>query len=127
MGEIINQHNDIVFTNVYGVEIPGTDGRAGMAAIVLKESVSANNMDINSISEHISENLPAYARPVFIRLLADLPTTSTHKLQKNELRDQAFHLEQVADHLFVLRPGQSTYTKLDVDFYDQIMRRDVAF
>lgn len=127
VGEIINQHNDIVFTNVYGVEIPGTDGRAGMAAIVLKESVSANNMDINSISEHISENLPAYARPVFIRLLADLPTTSTHKLQKNELRDQAFHLEQVADHLFVLRPGQSTYTKLDVDFYDQIMRRDVAF
>ncbi len=125
VGEIINQHEHIVFTNVYGVEIPGADGRAGMAAIVLNEDVKA--LDADSISNHIIENLPGYARPIFIRLLSELPTTSTHKLQKNELRDQAFHLGTCPDDLYVLRPGEKVYTKLDSDFYDQIIRREVAF
>jgi len=127
VGEIINQHNDIIFTNVYGVEIPGTDGRAGMAAIVLRDGLNADSMDIEGISQHIAENMPGYARPIFLRLLEDLPTTSTHKLQKNDLRDQAFHLDKVTDQLFVMKPGDSTYSRLDSDFYDQIMRRDVAF
>ncbi|MBT4162993.1 MAG: long-chain-acyl-CoA synthetase [Gammaproteobacteria bacterium] len=127
VGEILNQHDDIVFTNIYGVEIPGTDGRAGMAAIVLRDGMTPNEIDLAGISSHIVRNLPGYARPVFIRLLEDLPTTSTHKLQKNDLRDQAFHLDHVNDHLFVLRPGEETYSRLDSDFYDQIIQRSVAF
>jgi citronellyl-CoA synthetase len=127
VGEIINQHEDIIFTNVYGVEIPGTDGRAGMAAIVLKEQINAQNINLESLSEHIRENLPSYARPIFIRLLAELPTTTTHKLQKNDLRDQAFHFDKVSDHMFVMRPGETTYSKLDSDFYDKIVQREVYF
>ena len=109
------------------MEIPGTDGRAGMAAIVLRQGLSLDSMNLEDISRHIAGNLPGYARPVFLRLLEDLPTTTTHKLQKNELRDQAFHLDKVTDHLFVMRPGESVYSRLDSDFYDQIIRRDVAF
>ncbi|MGB1686792.1 MAG: AMP-binding enzyme [Pseudomonadales bacterium] len=127
VGEIINQHEDVIFTNVYGVEIPGTDGRAGMAAIVLKEHITADEIDLESLSHHIRDNLPGYARPVFIRLLKELPTTSTHKLQKNELRDQAFHLEQVEDHLLVKKPGEDGYSRLDSDFYDQIIARQISF
>ena len=127
VGEIINQHEDIIFTNVYGVEIPGTDGRAGMAAIVLREGLDFNTVNLEGISRHIASNLPGYARPIFLRLLEDLPTTSTHKLQKNDLRDQAFHLDKVTDHLFVMRPGDSVYSRLDSDYYDQIIRLDVAF
>ena len=127
VGEIINQHEDIIFTNVYGVEIPGTDGRAGMAAIVLKEQINAQNINLESLSEHIRENLPSYARPIFIRLLAELPTTTTHKLQKNDLRDQAFHFDKVSDHMFVMRPGETTYSKLDSDFYDKIVQREIYF
>ena len=127
VGELINQHEDIIFTNVYGVEIPGTDGRAGMAAIVLREGLQLQDMDIESISSHIQQNLPGYARPVFLRLLTELPTTSTHKLQKNDLRDQAFHLDQVTENLLVLRPGDEVYTRLDSDYYDQIMQRSVSF
>ena len=125
VGEIINQHDDIIFTNVYGVKIPGTDGRAGMAAIVLQEGLT--EPDLDSLSSHIIDNLPSYARPVFIRLLKALPTTSTHKLQKNELRDQAFHIGTLADELYVLRPGSGRYSKLDSDFYDRIMSREVSF
>ena len=127
VGEIINQHEDIIFTNVYGVEIPGADGRAGMAAIVLREGLDFNTVNLEGISRHIAGNLPGYARPIFLRLLEDLPTTSTHKLQKNDLRDQAFHLDKVTDHLFVMRPGDSVYSRLDSDYYDQIIRLDVAF
>lgn len=127
VGEIINQHEDIIFTNVYGVEIPGADGRAGMAAIVLKEHIDPQNINLASLSEHIRENLPSYARPIFIRLLAELPTTSTHKLQKNDLKDQAFHFDKVSDHMLVMRPGEKTYDKLDSDFYDKIVQREVAF
>ena len=125
VGEIINQHEDIVFSNVYGVELPGADGRAGMAAIVLRDK--AGGLDLPSVSRHICENLPTYARPLFLRLLDDLPTTSTHKLQKQDLRNQAFHIDKVREPLFVLRPGADAYSKLDSDFYDQIMQRRVSF
>ena len=124
---IINQHEDIAFANVYGVEIPGTDGRAGMAAIVPKPGLDAGDLNLKSISAHVTENLPGYARPVFVRVLKDLPTTSTHKLQKNELRDQAFHLDKVSDPLLVMRPGSTTYSTLDADCYDQIMNRSLSF
>lgn len=127
VGEIINRHRDIIFTNVYGVEIPGTDGRAGMASIVFKEGLNLNNLDLTSLSEHIIENLPGYARPIFIRVLDELPTTTTHKLQKNDLRDQAYHLEQVDHELLVMKPGETVYCKLDSDFYDKIIRREISF
>ena len=127
VGEIINQYEDIIFSNVYGVEIPGADGRAGMACVVLREGLAPRDFNVNEVSSHIVANLPTYARPIFIRLLTELPTTSTHKLQKNELRAEAFHLDQVDDHLFVMRPGDNNYTRLDSDFYDQIMQRSVSF
>jgi len=128
VGEIINQHSDVHFTNVYGVEIPGTDGRAGMAAIVFGDHITHHkDLDIQSLSDHIVSNLPSYARPIFIRMLKELPTTTTHKLQKNDLRDQAFHLDKVSDELFVMKPGDNVYSRLDSDFYDQIIQRSVAF
>jgi len=125
VGEIINNHDEIIFSNIYGVEIPGTDGRAGMASIVLRDGL--DNLDLNRFSAHISGNLPAYARPIFIRILDELPTTTTHKLQKQDLRDQAYHLDKVDNELLVMKPGETAYSKLDSDFYDRIIRREIAF
>lgn len=127
VGEIINNHQDVIFTNVYGVEIPGADGRAGMAAIVFRDGLTSQTIDLESLSAHINNNLPGYARPLFIRIIEDLPTTTTHKLQKNELKNQAFHLAQVAEELLVLDPETQSYRKLDSDFYDRVMRREVRF
>jgi citronellyl-CoA synthetase len=127
LAEIINQHPDVIFSNAYGVQIPGTDGRAGMAAIVFKEGISMGNVDLKSLSDHINESLPSYARPIFIRILTELPTTSTHKLQKNSLREEAFHLDKLDDYVLVKKPGEDCYVRLDSDFYDQIIQRTVAF
>lgn len=127
LAEIVNQHPDVVFTNAYGVQIPGTDGRAGMAAIVFRDGVSMGNADLQSLSDHINDGLPRYARPIFIRILSELPTTSTHKLQKNSLREEAFHLDKLDDYVLVKKPSESCYVRLDSDFYDKIIQRAVAF
>ncbi len=127
VGEIINNYSDILYTNVYGIEIPGTDGRAGMAAVIFKNGVGSDQIDLRSLSTYMNENLPAYARPVFIRILEELPTTTTHKLQKNKLREQSFHLEEVKEELLVRDPSTGSYRKLDSDFYDRVMRREIAF
>ncbi|MDZ7686376.1 MAG: hypothetical protein U5O39_16405 [Gammaproteobacteria bacterium] len=127
VAEIINQHPDVIFSNVYGVEIPGADGRAGMAALVFREGTDIRSVDIDALSKHVRDNLPTYARPIFVRILKELPTTSTHKLQKNDLREQAFHLDQVEEDVLVMKPGTDKYVRLDTDFYDQIMQRQIRF
>ena len=128
VGEIINDFSTIQLTNVYGVQIPGTDGRAGMAALLLSEgSESSESLDIEKLSAHINGNLPSYARPVFLRILPEIATTSTFKLQKSDLREEAYHLDKVTEGLFVLKPGETVYTKLDREFYDQIMSQTAAF
>jgi citronellyl-CoA synthetase len=127
VAELVNDHPDIVFTNVYGVEVPGADGRAGMAAIVFRDGIDVNSADLSSLSSHIRDNLPSYARPIFLRVLKELPTTTTHKLQKKELREEAYHLDKVQDDLLVLKPQEKEYCRLDADFYDRIIQRDASF
>lgn len=127
VGDLISNFDDVEFANVYGVEIPNTDGRAGMAAIVLKNNFELNQENMQALTDHIRVSLPSFARPIFIRILKDLPTTTTHKLQKGELREHAFHLDRVKDELLVMKPGQNCYTKLSQEFYDQVLRGSVAF
>ncbi len=127
VGDIISNFDDILFANVYGVEIPKTDGRAGMAAIMLNEGKDIAQLDIKALSDHICESLPVYARPIFIRILKELPSTATHKLQKGDLREHAYHLDKVEDKLLVLKPSERCYTLLDREFYDQIMQGTAAY
>jgi len=60
--------------NVYGVEIPGTDGRAGMAALVTED-----DLDLAALRTHLIARLPAYARPLFLRLRSTMELTATFK------------------------------------------------
>ncbi|KAF3430383.1 hypothetical protein E2986_00750 [Frieseomelitta varia] len=56
---------------VYGVEVPGTEGKAGMAAIYDPE----NTLNIKEMADGLKKSLPSYARPLFIRVLSELPMT----------------------------------------------------
>ena len=114
VGEIINGHPQIAFCNVYGVEIPKADGRAGMAALALADDVT--ELDLASFSEHVNAQLPPYARPVFLRIQRELDTTGTFKLVKGELRKQAYDPQQVEDELYVMKPGAGRYEPLDKAF-----------
>ncbi len=117
VGEIINAHPSVQICNVYGVQIPGTDGRAGMASIVLHEGQA---LDPLSLAELVNRDLAPYARPVFLRVLPELPLTGTFKMQKGDLREEAYHLDKVGDPLYVMKPGSREYEPLDSAFYEQI-------
>merc|ERR1719477_534993 len=72
---------------VYGVEIPGIEGRAGMACIC----DPSREVDLAALGTAIDAALPPYARPVFVRQTADIPKTATFKFQKTKLRDAGFN------------------------------------
>ena len=118
VGEIINGHPQIHICNVYGVEVPGADGRAGMAALTLLDD--AGDLDVDGFSAYINDQLPAYARPVFLRIKSDMDVTGTMKMLKGDLRKEAYDISQVSEPIFVLKPGADRYEPLGSDFHDVI-------
>src|SRR5204862_6018308 len=67
VAEAICAFGGIREATVYGVSVPGADGRAGMAAVVLDA-----NLDLPAFRAHLRERLPGYARPVFLRIRSTL-------------------------------------------------------
>lgn len=72
---------------VYGVAVPGTDGKAGMAAVQMSDGA---DFDGSTMAAHLIGNLPSYAVPLFIRLVDSLEVTSTFKSRKVQLRTESF-------------------------------------
>ena len=105
VGEIVNGHPQVQICNVYGVEIANTDGRAGMAALVLEPG--AETLDLDDFSAFVNRELPAYARPVFLRLQPGLDVTGTFKMLKGNLKKEGYDPETVTDPLYVMKPGRT--------------------
>jgi acyl-CoA synthetase (AMP-forming)/AMP-acid ligase II len=84
VSEVMSACSSIGDVVVYGVEVPNTDGKAGMAAVVVN---GKDGLNFGHLEAECNKNLPAYARPLFIRIKADgkLPVTSTHKYVKSDL------------------------------------------
>ena len=93
---------------VYGVELPGADGRAGMAALVVDKT-----FDLAALSAHVARELPAYAQPVFVRLLPAIDTTGTFKIRKLDLVADGFDPARIKGPLYFHDPqaGYVTLTK----------------
>lgn len=123
IGEIINGADSVAYCNVYGVQLPGTDGRAGMVAIAPKNG----ELDVAKISAHIMNKVPSYARPIFIRQVQEMDTTGTFKMKKGELREQAYHLDKCNEPVFVLKPDATEYVPLDEEFYSLLMNSAAGY
>lgn len=95
---------------VFGVEVPDTGGRAGMAAVQLREGAQ---FDGKSLARAVYDQLPAYALPLFVRVVKTLEHTTTFKSRKVELREQAYGSD-VKDPLYVLAGRDEGY----VPYYD---------
>jgi fatty-acyl-CoA synthase len=102
---------NIEAATVFGVEVPGTDGRAGMAAVVLHEG---KQFDGALLANTVSERLPGYARPLFVRVADSLEHTSTFKSKKGDLREQGYGSD-ITDPLYVLESRNEGY----VPYYDE--------
>jgi citronellyl-CoA synthetase len=130
VGEILNGFAQVQTANVYGVAVPDAEGRAGMAAITFDPATvrTAADVDWDGFSAHVRDGLPAYARPLFIRVQHEQETTSTFKLRKQELKEEAFHPDRVqGEAIYVLKPGSERYEPLDETFYEQIMEGRAGF
>ena len=95
---------------VFGVEVPDTGGRAGMAAVKLRDGAE---FDGKALAKTAYDNLPGYAAPLFVRIVESLETTSTFKSRKVDLRKQGYGPD-VKDPLYVLKGRDEGY----VPFYD---------
>jgi len=114
--------------NVYGVELPGSDGRAGMAAVTFLANHSTNNFDWQGLFAFVTKNLPAYARPLFIRVSSEMEITSTFKHRKNELRNDGIDPNKTKGAtVYYLDQKNKTYSELTNDIYNKIMNREIIF
>ncbi|CAH8519656.1 unnamed protein product [Dicrocoelium dendriticum] len=106
---------------VYGVPVPGNEGKAGMAAIQVefgKLSPQNEQEIIRQIYRVVSEHLPSYARPLFLRLCESIEMTSTFKWKKNELAEAGFDPNNTKDHLYWLDAQAETYRTLDPETFE---------
>lgn len=124
VGEILNGFKDVNMSNVYGVQIPGCEGRAGMAAFSLDDSES---FDWQAFSNYVENSLPKYARPLFIRIIQEMDTTGTFKLKKNDLRNEAFDISKFADPIYCLKPNSSNYVALDNEWLQTINSEQAGY
>ena len=111
MGNIL-QLRDVV---VYGVEVPGSEGRAGMAAI----AGTLESVDLSGLAQQLFLSLPAYAVPLFIRLIPSVDLTGTFKLKKVKLRNEGFDIS-LSDPLFMLDSAHKVYQPLTEDIYQKL-------
>ncbi|XP_068832774.1 long-chain fatty acid transport protein 4 [Capricornis sumatraensis] len=107
---------DMADVAVYGVEVPGTEGRAGMAAV----ASSSGSCDLEHLAQLLQKELPQYAHPIFLRFLPELHKTATFKLQKTGLRKEGFDPTVVKDQLFYLDARKGLYVPLDHEAYTRI-------
>ena len=124
VGEILNGYKDVNMSNVYGVQIPGCEGRAGMAAFSLE---NAESFDWQAFSDYVENSLPKYARPLFIRIIQEMDTTGTFKLKKNDLRNEAFDIGKVSDPIYCLKPNSSNYVALDNEWLQTINSEQAGY
>jgi fatty-acyl-CoA synthase len=114
VAEAINPFPGIDDATVYGVQVPRSDGRAGMAAIVCTQC------DLPGLYRHIENALPSYARPVFLRLRQNIELTSTFKQKKIDLVREGFDPSATKDPLFFNDPKTRSFVPLDKSLYDAI-------
>lgn len=104
--------------NVYGVAVPGTEGRAGMVALTYADRAS---FDPQAFYRFASEKLAHYAVPVFVRLSGTADMTTTFKLRKVELQRAGYDPARVdGDPLFVADPQAGRYVPVTADTLDRL-------
>lgn len=121
----VNSDEQVSASTVYGVAIPGTEGRAGMIALIPDRPFEA--FDFKKFSRRIRQQLPSYAVPKFIRMKSEFDTTGTHKIKKTTLREEGFDMDRISDPLFVLLPGKETYTPMTPEIYEDILKGKYKF
>jgi acyl-CoA synthetase (AMP-forming)/AMP-acid ligase II len=120
VAEILNGAPGVLESNVFGVQVPGAEGRAGMACLRCDGDFS-----LEKFTAYAMERLPVYQRPYFVRLLGEeMRTTGTFKHQKAEYRREGYDPALVRDPLYFLEGDR--YVPLDAALYAELRAGRVA-
>nr|XP_021515534.1 bile acyl-CoA synthetase isoform X3 [Meriones unguiculatus] len=115
--EVLSSLDFLEEVNVYGVPVPGCEGKVGMAAVKL---APGKTFDGQKLYQHVCSSLPAYATPHFIRIQDSLEITGTFKLIKSQLVREGFDVGVIADPLYILDNKIQTFRSLMPDMYQAI-------
>ncbi|MGA3001348.1 MAG: long-chain-acyl-CoA synthetase [Acetobacteraceae bacterium] len=105
---------------VYGVAVPGTDGKAGMATMVVDQA-----FDLAAFRQHLTATLPGYARPLFVRIGASLEMTGTFKPTKGQLVRDGFNPVRTEDVIWFDDRTRGAFVPVDAELYAAILNARV--
>ncbi|XP_042678852.1 long-chain fatty acid transport protein 6 isoform X1 [Centrocercus urophasianus] len=118
VSDVIVMMDFIQEANVYGVSVPGHEGRAGMASLILKQNKAIN---LEQLYKQVVTYLPGYACPLFLRVQETMEMTGTFKQQKFRLVDEGFNPSTITDPLYFLDNSKQTYILLTKEVYERIL------
>ncbi|XP_059954351.1 long-chain fatty acid transport protein 2 isoform X2 [Mesoplodon densirostris] len=117
VADIVGLVDFVQEVNVYGVSVPGHEGRIGMASIKMKED---HEFDGRKLFKHVADYLPNYARPRFLRIQDTIETTGTFKHLKVTLMEEGFNPSVIKDALYFLDDKAEMYVPMTEDIYNAI-------
>lgn len=117
VAQALGAYPGIAEANVYGALVPHHDGRAGMAALVVKEGVT---LDFKDLYSYLRQKLPKYAIPVFLRFVPSMEMTGTFKQQKVEFRNQGIDLSKIPESEPVYWAQGETYIPFTLEDYAKV-------
>jgi fatty-acyl-CoA synthase len=115
VAEAVSSCQGVIDALVYGVPIPGTEGRAGMVAVVV-----GHEFDLVALRRHMVESVPDYARPLFLRICGAFETTATFKPKRRDLARQGYDPAVTSDPIYFDDRTGEGFVKIDAALYDRI-------
>ncbi|MEM6898937.1 MAG: long-chain-acyl-CoA synthetase [Pseudomonadota bacterium] len=122
VADVIGRVSGVGHANVYGVPIPGMDGKAGMASITPE-----GEFDLTGLLDELKHQLPAYAVPIFIRVQTEAETTGTFKYRKVDLVEEGFDPDKAGDPLWFAHPDRGEYVPLTHDVFESVLSGTFKF
>ena len=115
MAERLQATPGVKEANVYGVTVADAEGRAGMAGLVVD-----SDFDIKAFGDRVAHDLPAYAQPLFVRILPAMDTTGTFKVRKMDLVADGYDPAKIKGPLFFHDPKRG-YVKITKSVFDRLL------
>lgn len=119
VAEVLNRAPGVLESNVYGVPVPGAEGRAGMASLHVN-----GGFDIEKLGSYVVEHFPVYQRPYFVRVQREMQVTGTFKHQKVTYRNEAYDPRKSSDPVYFLDGDR--YVRIDDGLYRRLTAGEIG-
>jgi len=115
VSETISAFPGVKEANVCGVSVPGSEGRAGMAAVVIDD-----DFDLEAFRTYLNRSLPHYAQPLFLRIQSQLQVTATFKHMKNDIIRDGYDPASTSDAIYFNDRAGQAFVRVDAGLYKDI-------